>query len=107
MSERAKPGEKKKRFLSREQQAVWKRGQRDSMRGKSKEERQANREKSKSQLAAMSESERAKLTKDLQTKWDALPAAEKEAIQRKMKERKAGGGGGKKKRGKGGGGDDD
>jgi hypothetical protein len=106
MSERGQTGEKKKRFLSREQQAVWKRGQRDAMRGKSKEEKLANREKSKSQLAAMSESERAKLTKDLQAKWDALPESEKKAMQLKMKERK-GGGGGKKKRGKGGGDDDD
>lgn len=105
MSERGQTGEKKKRFLSREQQAVWRRDQRATMRGKSKEERKANREKSKSQLAAMSESDRAKLSKDLQAKWDALPESEKKALQLKMKERK--GGGGKKKRGKGGDDDDD
>jgi hypothetical protein len=103
MSERGQKGEKKKRFLSREQLAVWKHDQRETMRGKSKEEKKASREKRKSQLEAMSESDRAKLTKDLQAKWDALPASEKQARLAKMKERK--GGGGKKKRGKGG--DDD
>ena len=105
MSERGQKGEKKKRFLSPEQQAVWRRAQRESMRGKSKEERRANREKSKTQLAAMPESERVKLSNDLQAKWDALPESEKKAIQLKMKERKRAGG--KKKRGKGGDDDDD
>ena len=89
--------------MTREQLAMWRRDQRTSMRGKPKEDKKANREKMKSQLATMSESERAKLTKDLQAKWDALPASEKQTLQAKMKERK--GGGGKKKRGKGG--DDD
>ena len=105
MSERGQAGEKKKRFLSREQQAIWKRDQRETMRGKPKEDKLASREKQKTQLEAMSESERAKLAKDLQGKWDALPESEKKALQLKMKDRKGGGGGGKKKRKKGG--DDD
>jgi hypothetical protein len=73
------------------------------MRGKSREEKQAAREKMKSQLDSMNETDRAKLTKDLQAKWDALSESEKLAMQRKMKQRKrgGGGGGGKKKRNKG------
>jgi len=105
MSERAQPREKKKRILSREQQAVWRIDQRKTMRGKSKEEKQAAREKMKSGLEAMSESDRAKLAVDLQAKWDALTETQKQELQRKMKQRKRAAG--KKKRGKGGDDDDD
>ena len=106
MSESAQPKEKKKRLLSREQQAIWRRDQRKAMRGKPPEERRAMRLKMKSQLESMSESDRAKLTKDLQGKWDALSSSEKQAIERAMKERKRG-----KRKGRkgaaGAGGDDD
>jgi predicted Fe-S protein YdhL (DUF1289 family) len=104
MSESGQAREKKKRILSREQQAVWRRDQRESMRGKTREEKLAARAKMKSQLESMGEGDRAKLTKDLQAKWDALSESEKLAMQRKMKQRKrggGGGGGGKKQRNKG------
>jgi len=106
MSQSGQPREKKKRLLSREQQAVWRRENKGSMKGKSKDERKAAREKAMSQVQAMSESDRAKFLKDLQSKWDALPEAEKQALKRKGKERRGGGG---KRKGKkaGAGGDDD
>jgi hypothetical protein len=97
MSESGKPKEKKKRVLTREQQAIWKRENRGSMKGKPREERKAAREKVMAQLQAMSESERAKVVKDLQSKWDALPEAEKQALKRKGKEGGRKGGGAKRK----------
>ncbi|HEX3430610.1 MAG TPA: hypothetical protein VHT03_06960 [Rhizomicrobium sp.] len=87
MSESAKPREKKKRLLTREQQAMWRRDNRAAMKGKPKEEKRAAKEKLKSKLQAMSEGERATLIKDLQAKWDALPAAEKQALEREEKNR--------------------
>jgi len=101
MSEGAKPRDKEKRPLTREQQMIWRRDNRASIRGKSKDERKAIKERMMSQLQAMSESDRAKIIKDLQSKWDALPEAEKQALKKKVK----GGGGGKagKRKGKKGG----
>ena len=109
MSESGKPKERKKRVLTREQQAIWRRDSRASMRGKPKEERKAARDKMMAQIQAMSESDRAKLVKDLQSKWDALPEAEKQSLKRKGKEGGRRGGAGKRKGKKGGaaGGDDD
>ena len=63
MSERGTTDEKKKRFLSREQQAILRRDHRESMRGKSQQEKQAARENTRSQREAMSESERAELVR--------------------------------------------
>lgn len=100
MSESAQPAEKKKRLLTREQQAIWKRDNRATMKGKPREERLAAREKFMTQLRSMSESDRAKFTKDLQAKWDALPESEKQALRKKGKEGKRGGGGGGKRKGK-------
>jgi hypothetical protein len=107
MSESAKPRERKKRLLTREQQAIWRRENRASMRGKPKGERKAAKEKMLSQLGAMSESDRAKLVKDLQSKWDALPEAEKQALKKKGKEGARAGGKRKGKKKGGAGGDDD
>jgi hypothetical protein len=70
------------------------------MKGKSKDERKAAREKMLGQLQAMSDSDRAKVIKDLQSKWDALPEADKLALKKRGKEAR---GGGKKKGRKGGG----
>jgi len=86
MSQSGQPQERKKRLLSREQQAAWKRENRASMKGKPKEERKAAREKMMAQLKAMSESDRAKFVKDLQSKWDALPEADKQALKKKSKD---------------------
>ena len=80
MSEGAKPRDKEKRVLTREQQMIWRRDNRASIRGKSKDERKAIKERMMSQLQAMGESDRAKIIKDLQSKWDALPEAEKQAL---------------------------
>ena len=108
MSESAKPRDTKKRLLTREQQAIWRRDNRASIRGKSKDERKAIKEKMMSQLQAMSESDRAKVIKDLQSKWDALPEAEKQALKKKGKGGGQGGKAGKRKGKKGGAnGDDD
>lgn len=107
MSQSGQPREKKKRLLTREQQAAWKRENRASMKGKPREERKAVREKMMAQLQAMSESDRAKFAKDLQSKWDALPEAEKQALKKKGKEGGRKGGGGKRKGKKAGAGDDD
>ena len=93
MSESAQPAEKKKRLLTREQQAIWKRDNRANMKGKPREERLAARQKFMTQLRSMSESDRAKFAKDLQAKWDALPEAQKQALKKKAKEGKGGGGG--------------
>ena len=92
MSQSGQPKEKKKRLLTREQQAILKRDNRSSMKGKPKEERKAAREKLMAQLGAMSETDRAKFAKDLQTKWDALPEAEKQALKKRGKEGRKGGG---------------
>src|SRR5437588_12291838 len=93
MSQSGQPREKKKRLLSREQQAIWKRENKGSLKGKPKDERKAAREKLITQLQAMSESDRAKIIKDLQSKWDALPEADKQALKKTGNEggRKAGG----------------
>jgi hypothetical protein len=103
MSQSDQTRDKKNRLLSLEQQAMWRRGNKGSMKGKSKDERKAAREKMMGQLQAMSESDRAKFVKDLQSKWDALPEAEKLALKKKGKE----GRGGKKKGKKAGAGNDD
>ena len=98
MSQSGQPREKKERLLTREQQAVWRRENKGTLKGKPKDERKAAREKMISQLQAMSEGDRAKFVKDLQSKWEALPESEKAALKKKGKEggRKAGG----KKKGK-------
>src|SRR5215472_12508245 len=101
MSQSGQPREKKERLLTREQQAIWRRENKGTLKGKSKDERKAAREKAMSQIQAMSESDRAKLVKDLQSKWDALPEAEKQALKRKGREGR-GGGAGKRKGKKGG-----
>ncbi|HEX9159634.1 MAG TPA: hypothetical protein VF835_05345 [Rhizomicrobium sp.] len=85
MSQTGQPREKKKRLLSREQQAIWRRENRGALKGKSKEEKKAAREKMISQIRAMSETDRAKLLADLQSKWDALPEAEKQELKKKGK----------------------
>jgi hypothetical protein len=107
MSQSGQPREKKKRILSREQQAIWKRENKGSLKGKPKDERKAAREKLISQLQAMSESDRAKIVKDLQSKWDALPEADKQALKKKGKEGGRKGGGKRKGKKAGAGGDDE
>ena len=110
MSEGAKQRDKEKRVLTREQQMIWRRDNRASIRGKSKDERKAIKERMMSQLQAMSESDRAKIIKDLQSKWDALPEAEKQVLKKKAKGGGQGGKAGKRKGKKGGAGgneDDD
>ena len=97
MSQTGQPREKKKRLLSREQQAIWRRENRGSLKGKSKDERKAAREKMISQIRTMNETDRAKLIANLQSKWDALPDAEKQALRKKGKE---GGRKGGKRKGK-------
>jgi hypothetical protein len=87
MSETGQAQGKKKRHFTREQLVIWRRDNRGSMQGKSQEERKAARENMKSKLAEMSESERANLAKDLQAKWDALPAQEKRKILNREKQR--------------------
>lgn len=106
MSQTGQPREKKKRLLSREQQAIWRRENRAALKGKSKDERTAAREKMISQIRAMSEPDRAKLLADLQSKWDALPEAEKQELKKKGKG-KGGRKGGKQKGNKAGADDDD
>jgi len=100
MSQSGQPREKKQRLLSREQQAIWRRDNRASLKGKPKEERRAAREKMMSQLEAMNEGDRAKIVKELQAKWDALPESEKQALKKKGKEAGRKGGGGGKRKGK-------